>query len=515
MQMVVTAKQMSQMDRATIEDIGIPGVVLMENAGRGIVEVAKSMLGSVKGKLVKIFCGPGNNGGDGFVVARHLLNMGALVNVLLIGNKGKVRDDALINLQILQEMGQEIKEVNSLEHAPNDLQVDLIIDALLGTGVQGPLRGIFSEIVDNINSSGAPVLAVDIPTGVNTDTGAVSGLSVYATATATMALPKRGLLIPPGREHVGKLYVVDISMPKSICSNYDSKTYLMTNNDIVGVLPIRSEDAYKNICGTVLVVAGSAGFTGAACLTAESVLRSGAGLAYLAAAKSLNVIFEQRLVEVITVPVEDNGIGCLTIENGDEILSKAETETVVALGPGLGTNPSTVNLVKLILEKIDKPMVLDADGLNALSNFPELITQYKNDLVLTPHPGELSRLIGKSSKEILQDRIEIARQTAQSWGKVLVLKGSPTVVADNDGTVYINPTGNAGMATGGSGDVLTGVIAGLMAQGTRAIDAAIAGVYIHGLAGDLAKKQRGEMGMIAGDILEYVPKALCTVQDNL
>lgn len=513
MQMIVTAKQMSEMDRAAIEDVGIPGLILMENAGRGIVEVARSMLERVKGKTVKIFCGPGNNGGDGFVVARHLLNMGAQVDVLLVGKKENIRGDAHTNMLIYQNMEQSIKQVQATEHVPSDVGADLIVDALLGTGVQGSLRGIFADVVDKINRSGAPILAIDIPTGMDTDTGAVEGPCIHAAATATMALPKRGLLLSPGREHVGKLTVVDISMPEFLCSRFNSKTFLVMPQDVQKMLPIRPSDAYKNACGTAMVIAGSMGFTGAASLTAESVLRSGAGLTYLSAAKSLNVVFEQRLTEVITVPFEDNGLGCLTVDTGEAIINRAASETVVAIGPGLGTHTKTVKLVKMLVEKLDKPLVLDADGLNALSESPDLISKYKNDMILTPHPGELSRLIQKTNQEILDDRIEIARQTAQSWGQILVLKGSPTIVADKSGEVYINTTGNAGMATGGSGDVLTGIIAGLLAQGMSAIHAAIAGVFIHGLAGDLAKGKFGEMGMIAGDILKYVPEAFITTKN--
>ncbi len=511
MKVVVTAQQMAAMDKYTIGQVGIPGVVLMENAGRGTAQVALSMLGDPRQKLVQIFCGSGNNGGDGYVVARHLINHGARVETFILSQREKIKGDAFTNLTILEKMGHVPVYLDRVPERPAVLP-DLMIDAILGTGVTGALQGLYAQIVEYMNSLAAPILAVDLPTGVNADTGAFDGPAIKAARTATMAFLKRGLLFSPGREHAGQIEIVDIGMPSSVSAAHSPNVFYLEKEDVVSWLPKRSPAAHKNQCGTVAVIAGSRGFTGAAVLAAEATLRTGAGLVYLCIPSSLNAIFEAKSTEVITWPFDDADMGYLHSDNSSEILSRIQAQKVVTLGPGLGQHNKTVELVHHLLQKLDKPLVLDADGLNACASNPELIRSYPSELVMTPHPGELSRLIGKSPKEITADPIEVARGISQAWKKVVVLKGGPTVVALPDGRVFINSTGNAGMATGGSGDVLTGVIAGLLAQGLSAEQAASAGVYIHGLAGDLACASRGEMGMIAGDILHEVPQALLSVQ---
>jgi len=513
MKVVVTAQQMAAMDKYTIGQVGIPGVVLMENAGRGITQVALFMLGEPKQKLVQIFCGSGNNGGDGYVVARHLLNLGVRVETFILSQREKIKGDAHTNLIILENMGHAPTFIDHVPNRPLNLP-NLIVDAILGTGVTSPLQGLYAQAVEYINSLSVPVLAVDIPTGINADTGAIEGPAIKAAKTATMALLKRGLLFSPGREHAGQVEMVDISMPPSVAVRQSPKVFLLEKEDVVPWLPKRPPAAHKNQCGTVALIAGSRGFTGAAALAAEATLRTGAGLAYLCIPASLNIIFETKSTEVITWPFDDADMGYLHSHSFGEILSRIQTQKVVALGPGLGQHGKTVELVHLLLQNLDKPLVLDADGLNACASNPELIKNYPAELVLTPHPGELSRLIGASAKEITADPIEVARGISQAWKKVLVLKGGPTVVALPDGRVFINSTGNAGMATGGSGDVLTGIIAGLLAQGLGAEQAALASVYIHGLAGDLACASLGEMGMIAGDILQRVPQAILSIQSK-
>lgn len=513
MKTVVTASQMAEMDRFTIEDLEIPGVVLMENAGRGIVQAALSIIGEPRDKVVHVYCGPGNNGGDGYVVARHLLNMGACVHTFVLTSRDKIKGDALTNLQILENMNHPIKFIEKIP-APPARTPDLVVDALLGTGVKGALRGLFAEMVEFINSLAAPVLAVDIPTGVNADTGTVDGPAIRATATATMALLKRGLLFSPGREHAGQVHIVDISMPPQVALLKDSNVRLVEKADIKALLPQRSPDAHKNKCGTVATVAGSTGFTGAAALSSEAALRAGAGLSYLCVPQSLNAIYETKITEVITWPFDDADMGYLHSGCFNELIKPLRAQNVVAVGPGLGQHKKTAELVHLLLQELDKPLVLDADGLNVCAGHTGLIESYKGDKVLTPHPGELSRLIDVENKEIVANRIEIAREVATKWNAVLVLKGGPSVVAFPDGEVFINSTGNAGMATAGSGDVLTGLIAGLMAQGLSAQSAALAGVYVHGLAGDLARESLGEMGLIAGDILKNVAPALKMLRDE-
>ena len=505
MKAVFTAEEMAGLDSFAINKLKIPGLVLMENAGRGIADIALKMLKELHGKQVNIYCGSGNNGGDGYVVARHLLNNGVAVRVFVLAAEEKIKGDAKTNLDILRALDFAPKFIARLsaESSP-----DLIVDALLGTGAKSGLQGLYAEAVDFINMSTCPVLAVDIPTGVNADTGQVEGPAVRATTTATMAAHKRGLLFSPGREHVGELEIVDISLPPNVIEKLRSNVYLVDKKFVRTVLPQRSPDAHKNKAGMVHVIAGSTGFTGAAVLAAKAVLRSGAGLCYLSVAKSLNTIFESILTEAITLPVEDNDTGFLGIDHAEKLLSDAKGKDVIAIGPGLGQAPQTGELLRTLLSTLEKPLVLDADGLNLCAGRTELIINYRGDLILTPHPGEFSRLTELPVSDIIYNRVEIVRDYAKIWNCHIILKGGPTTIASPDGRVYINSTGNAGMATAGSGDVLTGIIAGLLGQGMPAGTAAVAGVYIHGMAGDMAAAELGQLGTIAGDILNKTPLAL-------
>ncbi len=508
MRAVVTGHQMATCDREAIERYGIPGVVLMENAGRGVARLAQELLGNVCGKRVAIFCGKGKNGGDGFVVARHLANGGAQVRVLLVGNRAEVKGDAAINLNIVEEMGLKVEEVTAAEHLPEGLDAELIVDALLGTGLQGPVQGLMAQVIGALNEYRAPILAVDVPSGVNADSGSIAGPAVRATCTATMAALKRGLLFSPAREHAGRVTVVDIGMPCQVLTPPKVDTWQVEAVDVAQMLPARAPNAYKNTCGLALVVAGSTGMTGAAVLSAETVLRAGAGLAYLVIPGSLNAIVEEKATEVISKPVAEAAPGHLGRAAVEQVKQMFAQVTAAAIGPGLGMDPETVEAVWALVGACPHPLVVDADGLNALARKPEILARKTGRLVLTPHPGELARLTGQSREAILSDPVETARAWAQRWGEVLVLKGAPTVVACPSGVVYINSTGNAGMATAGSGDVLTGLITGLLAQGLAPEQAAVAGVYLHGLAGDLARDELGERGMIAGDIMRHVPAAL-------
>jgi hydroxyethylthiazole kinase-like uncharacterized protein yjeF len=508
MQIVLNASEMAQVDRTTIEDIQIPGVVLMENAGCGVVEEIERFLGDVFDKQFVIFCGKGNNGGDGYVIARHLYNRGAKVAVLLAGEKEKIKGDALINLKILENMAIEAREIASLEQIPSFPQLDLIVDALLGTGVTGPVVGFLGELIDFMNSLDAPIISVDLPSGMETDTGAVHGACIKAEMTVTMAHLKTGLMFSPGRDLAGEIVVVDISVPPEVSQQFQGQRFLLEPEDIRSRLPNRKLDAHKTSCGKVVVFAGSVGMTGAATLTAISSLQVGAGLTKLGIPASLNPILEQKLTEVMTVPLAETNQQSISLKAKDQISELLDWTDVIAVGPGLSTHPDTVEFVKWILSSVNKPMVLDADGLNALASSPELIKNYPADLIITPHPGELARLINLSIADIQKDRLNVIQKFAMEWGKVIVLKGGPTIIAAPNGDLFINSTGNPGLATGGSGDVLTGMIAGLLAQKLSAIDAALVGVYLHGLAGDLAAADLSEMGMIAGDICDYLPAAI-------
>lgn len=513
--LVVTAKEMAEIDRTTIEDIGIPGMVLMENAGAKIVAVIRAEIGETAGKSVFVACGKGNNGGDGYVVARYLLNQGAAVKLLLTADPKSLKGDAAQNYQILQKLGGNFLTTRNDEWRQACASADLIVDALLGTGVTGALKTELAEIVTQINQASAKVVAVDLPTGMNTDTGAVSGECVQADHTVTMGHLKRGLLFSPGREKAGKVHVADIGFPARVSAESGVKCYRTTEAFVRKILPQRSRDTFKNRCGQVFLLAGSVGMTGAATLSSEAAMRVGAGMALLGAPASLNPILEQKLTEIMTLPLPETERHSLSFQAIAAIEEKLDWATVLAVGPGLTTHPDSGKLVRWLLEKVDKPVVLDADGLNCLAGQAAFLKEARAQLVLTPHPGELSRLTGKSTKDLLADPISAASQAAADFDCVVILKGGPTVIAAPDGRTFINATGNSGMATAGMGDVLTGVIAGLAAQGLLPLDAAVAGVYLHGLAGDLAYSELGAAGLIAGDLLRKLPLAIQQMETSL
>lgn len=504
----VTALQMRNIDRRTIQEAKIPGLDLMERAGQGTVRVALGMLGDPKGKKVVCFCGKGNNGGDGFVVARLLAQAGAAPQVYLLGKKAEVRGDALENLNRLLQMGAGVEELADVEEISGLGEAQLIVDALLGTGVSGPVKGLMAQVIHLINDSGLPVLAVDIPSGVNGDTGEILGCCIQADRTATMALPKRGFFFSPGRERVGELTVVDIGVPPWVVEKEKLTVETLESQEMAGLIPSRAADAHKGSCGQVLVVAGSVGMTGAAALTSMAVLHAGAGMAILGIPESLNEIMEVKLTEVMTRPLPETkarSLSLASLEPVQELLSWAD---ILAIGPGLSTDPETIQVVRQLLPKLSCPTVIDADGLNAIAQDSQLLKSVKAPLVLTPHAGELARLSGIETPRKTQERIDAAVALAQPYGVVCVFKGSPTLIADQRGEVFINTTGNAGMATAGAGDVLTGMIAGFLAQGLTPLEAAKLGVYLHGLAGDVARDLRGEWGLVAGDLVEAISEAI-------
>lgn len=510
---VTTAAQMRSIDKETIEQFGIPGVVLMENAGMQIVRFIETRYKSLHGLKVCILAGKGNNGGDGFVVARHLHNAGSKVKVFVVATKGDIGGDARVNLDILLQMGVDVLEV-ATERDWDKLKMalsfsELLIDALLGTGFKGTLAAPFEQIIDIINRQGKPVIAIDIPSGLDANTGQVQK-AVKASYTVTLALPKQGLLIYPGADYVGELIVADIGIPRCLLIAADIGQNSIDIASIRQSLPKRQAWAHKGDCGRVLVIAGSRGMTGAAYLAASGALRAGAGLVTLGIGKTLHDIMEVKLTEAMTTPLPDNE-GNISMDALEEILQLAAVRDVVALGPGLGSDGETMIVVRELIKKIEGPLVIDADAINALAGHTDILQEAKSLPILTPHPGELARITGLSISEINADRVRSARECAQLLGSILVLKGAGTVVAFPDGEVYINTTGNAGMATGGSGDVLTGVIAGFLAQGLSSHDAALCGVYVHGLAGDIVA-QKGMLGMVAGDLLPAIPAAIYGIQ---
>ncbi len=504
----VTVFQMRNIDRRTIREANIPGLDLMERAGQGVARVAMEMLGDPQGKKVVHFCGKGNNGGDGFVVARLLAQAGAVPQVYLLGKKTDVRGDALENMNRLLKMGVEIKRLADAGEITDLEQAHLIIDALLGTGVSGVVKGLMAQAIKRINESGLPVLSVDIPSGVNGDTGEILGCCVRADRTATMAFPKQGFFFFPGREQVGKLTVVDIGVPEWAVEEEKLTVQAIEGQQIAERVPQRAADAHKGLCGRVLVLAGSVGMTGAAALTSMAVLRSGAGMVILGIPESLNEIMEVKLTEVMTRPLPETRSRALSLASLDAILALLRWADVLAIGPGLSTDPETAQLVRQLLPRLSCPTVIDADGLNAIARDRQLLRSVKAPLVLTPHAGELARLSGIEIPSGATERIEATASLSRRCNAVCVFKGAPTIIADGTGQVYINTTGNAGMATAGAGDVLTGMIAGFLAQGLAPLEAARVGVYLHGLAGDVVMARRGEWSLVAGDMVGAIGEAV-------
>lgn len=508
---LVTSSQMARIDKRAIAG-GIPGKDLMEAAGCGVTRVVTSLLGDLQNKNLILLCGKGNNGGDGFVVARLASSAGASPQVFLAAPEDEITGDALFHLDKARDWGIRISEVREradlkqVEQAVSSGHV--IVDALLGTGIRGGAKGLTADLIEMLNRAACPIVAVDVPSGLSADTGRAEGACTRATCTVTFGLPKIGQFFHPGRGLSGRLNLVDIGLEPSAVEAEDVKTYLLENRLASGLLPARKPDAHKGDCGRVVIVGGSVGLTGAPTLSAMAALKSGAGLVTVGAPESLNDILEVKLTEAMTRPLpEVRRTRCLALRARGEIKRLLEGADALALGPGLGTHRETIELVKRLIPNVEIPIVLDADGLNALAGDPGHLKTLTSPAVITPHPGEFSRLTGTEVSKVLVDPIEAASSLAQSTGVTVVLKGAPTVVATPDGKSFVNSSGNAGMASGGSGDVLTGVIAALLGQGLVPEEATCLGVYLHGLAGDLGAEKIGEAGLVARDIVESLPRA--------
>ncbi len=507
---VVTAGQMQAIDRHTIESIGICGVVLMENAARGATRCFLTRLYRPGIGRVGVLAGRGNNGGDGFVMARYLAQRGVDVEVFLAGRAGQINGDAATNLNLLHTLKVRVTEIP--DNAAFDSQTGHMrhivcwIDALLGTGLNADVQGYYRRLIEFLNASQRPVLAVDIPSGLNADTGQPCGVCVQAAVTVTFGFPKIGQLLYPGAGYCGTLEVIDIGIPTAAIQAIAPQQRLSTGALIREKLPRRPADAHKGTTGHALFVAGSSGKTGAAAMTALSALRAGAGLVTLATAQSLNPVLETLVLEAMTLPLPDGGSGALTEQACDALIEAAAGKQCLAIGPGLGVADTTRTLVRRLVQSVELPMVIDADGLNLLTGALDLLRERKADTILTPHPGEMARLCGLTTTQIQNDRIGAARRLAAQCGVHVILKGARTVIAEPGGLVWLNPTGNSGMASGGMGDVLTGVVAGLLAQGCSARDAAVAAVYLHGLAADLVAQDYSR-GYLATQVMEALGRA--------
>jgi NAD(P)H-hydrate epimerase len=505
--LVVTAAEMRVIDRATIDEYGVPGPVLMEAAGRGAADVLCAIR-PPRGLRVAILCGSGNNGGDGAVIARHLWNRGADVRLYLCAPREKIRGDADLHLRVAEKMRIPCVDASGGAAALDDFarRADVIVDALLGTGLSAEVRGVYREVIEAVNALPALVLAVDLPSGLDGDRGVPLGVCVRADHTVTFAHPKVGLVTDPGFARVGRLHVVDIGVPRGLGETLGGALWLLEEEEVRALLPPRPPGGHKGTFGHLLVIAGSAGKTGAALLAGLAALRSGAGLATVATTAGGQRALDAKTLEVMTALLCEGEEP--DAEAWDRVQQTLYGKTAVALGPGIPRGPAMTAFVARLVSECPVPLVVDADGINHLAADPAPLRRARAPIILTPHPGEMARLAGRSTAEVQSDRLGIARAFAAEHRVVVCLKGARTVIALPDGRAFINPTGNPGLGTGGTGDVLTGMIGAFLAQGLPAIDAARLGVFLHGRAGDLAAETRGQAGLIAGDLLEAVPRVL-------
>ncbi len=511
---VLNAAQMREADRRAIEEIGIPSVVLMENAGRQVVAAIEAVHSDLLERQVAVLCGRGNNGGDGFVVARTLAQRNVDVSVFVIGRVSEIRGDARTNLEILGRLGLTVVEVADSQawelHFSEISDCTLIVDAIFGTGLNAPLSGLMETVVADVNGSGIPVVAVDLPSGLSADSHDTIGPSIEAGMTVTLGAPKLCLVLPPAETSAGDIVIADIGIPSEVFESIDSpRVDLLTRGSMRELITPRSPDTHKGDYGRVLIVAGSRGKTGAAHLAGVGALRSGAGLVTIATPGSCQAVVASLGSEYMTEPI-DEADGGLDLNDVDRIVDLARD--VMAIGPGLGQARSTKEFIRALVDRATCPVVIDADGLNAFTDDPDrLAGREGRDILITPHPGEMARLVGMSTDEVQASRLEIARNFASAHHVYVVLKGHRTLIATPDAKVFINPTGNAGMATGGTGDVLTGMIAAWLAQLLDAEAACKLAVYLHGLAGDLAEADEGEVAMTAGDLAGHLGDAIMEI----
>jgi len=508
---VLNAAQMREADRRTIDDIGIPSLVLMENAGRQAVAAMEAVYSDLAERQVAVLCGRGNNGGDGFVIARTLLQRGVSVSVFLIGRVAEVRGDARVNLEILGRLGLTVVEVADSQawelHFSEVSDCTLIVDAIFGTGLNAPIAGFIESVITDVNASGIPVVAIDLPTGLSADLPEPIGPSIEAGLTVTLAAPKLPLVLPPGELRAGDIVIADIGIPNEVLEAVDgARVDLSTRVSMRELITPRTADTHKGDYGRVLIVAGSPGKTGAAYLSAVGALRSGAGLVTVATPASCQPVVAGMGPEYMTEALAETGNG-LDPNIVDRVIDMARD--VIAIGPGLGQARDTREFIHRLVDRAGMPLVVDADGLNAFVDHPDRLNGREGrDVIITPHPGEMARLVGMTTQEVQASRLEVARNFARAHHVFVVLKGHRTLIATPDEKIFINPTGNPGMATGGTGDVLTGMIAAWLAQLLDAEAACRLAVYLHGLAGDLVDAEEGEVAMTSADVAAHLGAAV-------
>lgn len=512
---VLTPQRMARYDEYAIKTWGIPSAVLMENAGRNTYRLMKELYLS-GGEHIMVVCGRGNNGGDGFVIARYALIDGFKVHAYLIAKKQDLKGDAALNMELYSSLGGEIIECADKPKEVKEGAKDahFIVDAIFGTGLSKPVGGVEKVIIDEINHSGKPVIAVDIPSGIDGITGSPLGVAVRAAHTFTYAYPKLGQLFYPGAGHTGRLTVIDISIPPLIEKKIGFDGHIVDGEMLRGFLKKRLPWSHKGTFGHAVVIAGSPGKTGAAHMASLAALKIGAGLVTLVVPETLNPILEAKTTEVMTYPVKDDGKGFFTLDSFGAIASFVEDKGIIIMGPGLSQSEETMELARKIYMEIDTTFVIDADGINAFAGHADIFEKTKRQAVLTPHPGELARLIGKTAGEINEGRVETAAAFVGRCKVNLLLKGARSILSTADGQIFINPTGNPSLAKGGSGDILTGFIGGLASQGYSLTEAALLGAYLHGYMADTWVEDHSDMDLLALDLLTGLGGAIEEIRNG-
>jgi len=515
---ILNADQMRKIDRVTIEEVGIPGIALMENAAIGILKVLKEEVEDLGKERIGIIVGPGNNGGDGLALARLLYLDGCDVRVYLLADKNKISGDAKTNLDSASQIGVPISEFpdyKTFSKAKNDLLSEtVLIDSLLGTGLSRPVTDYYLKAIKFLNEADIPILSIDIPSGLPSDTHITDYPHIIADITVALGNPKIPHILPPTAIACGEIFVADIGIPESVIDEHGGNIYLITDKDMEEILPKRPMNSHKGDYGHILGICGSVGKGGAAALAAMAALRTGAGLITLALPSSLNSSFEVGLPEVITIPLSETEEGSVSEAAYETILKSAAKKSCAMVGPGLTTNEETSRLILKLIPILDIPMLIDADGLNILAGNMGILKKRKKATILTPHPGEMARLCKVEIRDIEGDPIGYTTKISTDYNVYTVLKGARTIIASPEGAIFINKTGNPGMATAGTGDVLSGIITGLLSQGLPPLEAAKLGVYLHGLAGDIGAEELGEYSLIASDLIEYLPEAIRSVVED-
>lgn len=511
---ILTAEAMREVDRRAIEELGVPSLVLMENAAIGLVDAICREYPDAGSAA--IFCGPGNNGGDGLALGRHLAIRGFHVEAILMTGGRDLGGDAAVQQRIYEAMELPLRVIGAHEDlrgiAAAAGALDLVVDALFGVGLTRPLGGRFAELVLALNQLPVPRVAVDLPSGLDGSRFEIPGPCFEAALTVTFGAVKVAHVLAPAAEVVGRVIVAGLGVPGRLVDEAGGGLHLLVGGELADEVRPRAAAGHKGDYGHAVLLAGSEGKSGAAILAARAAVRSGAGLVTVATPADIVQTVDLGSVESMTLSVAQAPDSGLDAGGAERVLQFCRDKDVLAVGPGLGLTGSTVEFVNRVVIECPVPVVVDADGLNALSESaggagPAGLGERVGETVLTPHPGELARLLGVTIGEVQADRLAAVGRAAEATGAVVVLKGHQSLVASPDGRIWVNPTGNPGMASGGTGDVLTGMVAGFMAQGYGGLLAACLGVYLHGAAGDLAAESVGETALRAGDLLEAIPEA--------